>query len=546
MIKMNGKRYILLVAVIIMAIGFTLTFSYNMNNQVEKSGGFVIPKPAFSDGTHDLNSRIKSKNEPVINEFVTYLNPNNLESIEGNDFHVIIYRMNSQAYEVYFNDILIGAVGDMENGKSHTYNSSNSFSVKKSQISDTNKLTIRTYGIYMTGLEIDSVGVTDGLSARKINETLHLLTSGFSMAGIGAIILGIIISIMTYFKGDRKNKTLIYLSFAVLFLACYSLEYLNLPYLIISYVAFKKMIILFLYSCIFFFGLAFKEHYKKWFLISISSSVLAIVIVAAIFTKTLITFKYIYDITSIGLAASLLLWFLYSLLNKDDSEEHYIFLASTLMMLIIAISDTLLLFIVGGVVSTSIITHVMVFIFILVNLMNIDMHRRNVLISSESRQRSHFYKQSITDYLTGVFNKKYILQVLKKESSALTIAMLDLDNFKYINDTYGHQGGDYILEHVAAKMREEFRDTDIIGRYGGDEFIVILIGCSERKAFDIMNRFRMHLEMDKFEYDRNEIKLTTSVGIAFTRENPDVEKLIKNADQALYRAKDSGRNRVSI
>jgi diguanylate cyclase (GGDEF)-like protein len=543
---MKGNKYILIAAAVILLMGFILTFAYNMNNQVEKAGGFIIPKTTFSDGTRDLTSRIKDKSEPLINEFSAYAAKSDLDSISGDAFHILVYRLNSQAYEVYFNDTYIGTVGDMVNGRSHTYNSSNSFAVSKSLIGDYNKITIRTYGIYMTGLETNSVGVTDEETARKINEILHLLSSGFTMTGIGAIVFGILISLLTYMRSDRKNKALVYLSVAVAFLGIYSLEYLNLPYLSFSYILFKKIIMCSLYACIFFFGMAFREYYRKWHLVAVSSTIFIIVILAAIFTRTLITFKYIYDITYFGIAVSFVVWFFHSLFADDDSEERYVFAASSLMLLILAFSDILQMVIIGGVISTSIINHVLIIIFILVMLMNVELHRRNVRISSESSQRSHFYHQSITDQLTGVYNKNHMLKILEDEIPPLSVAMLDLDKFKEINDRYGHQCGDYVLEHVAAKMKDEFRDTDIIGRYGGDEFMVILIGCSERNAFDIMNRFRMHLEMDKIEYDGNEIKVTTSVGISYIREKSDIKKMIKNADEALYRAKDSGRNRVSI
>ncbi|MBN2882087.1 MAG: hypothetical protein JXN10_01050, partial [Clostridia bacterium] len=389
---MKGKRYILIAAAVVLITGFILTFAYNMNNQVEKSGGFIIPKTTFSDGTYDLTSRIKDKVEPIINEFSAYASRSDLESIAGDDFHIIIYRLNSQAYEVYFNDTYIGTVGDMENGRSHTYNSPNSFAVSKSLISDYNKITIRTYGIYMTGLETNSIGVTDEETARKINGILHLFSSGFTMTGIGAIVFGILISLLTYMRSDRKNKALVYLSLAVAFLGIYSLEYLNLPYLSFPYILFKKIIICSLYACIFFFGMAFREYYNKWHLVAVSSTIFIIVLLAAIFTGTLITFKYIYDITNFGIVVSLVVWFIHSLFADDNSEERYVFAASSLMLMILSFSDILQMVIIGGVISTSIINHVLIFIFILVMLMNVELHRRNVRISNESSQRSLFYR----------------------------------------------------------------------------------------------------------------------------------------------------------
>lgn len=247
------------------------------------------------------------------------------------------------------------------------------------------------------------------------------------------------------------------------------------------------------------------------------------------------------------ISINFILWIVIAVKNLKEKDEAIIFLCSFINLLILSLTDGLQLVIFGGTVSTSIVSHVLIFSFILVLLLYLEINRRNITIENETRQRSHFYKQAISDHLTGVFNLKYTVDILTSETSPYTLVMLDIDNFKNINDRFGHQGGDFMLKHLVKKMKDEFRDTDLIGRYGGDEFIVILRGCSEKNAFEIMNRFRMHIEHDRLKYGSSVMNTTISIGIAYcTMPNCDADTIIKQADEALYRAKHNGKNQVSI
>jgi len=161
---------------------------------------------------------------------------------------------------------------------------------------------------------------------------------------------------------------------------------------------------------------------------------------------------------------------------------------------------------------------------------------------------------SIIDELTKFYNRRYLMLKLKEEiernyryKSPVSLIMLDIDHFKKINDTYGHDVGDVILKSVSNLIRENLRKTDIPCRYGGEEFIVILPLTILKYAYNIGERIRIELENKEITNSNGlKIKATISIGIAELKENENIDNLLKRVDDALYSAKNKGRNRTEI
>ncbi|SHF16956.1 diguanylate cyclase (GGDEF) domain-containing protein [Desulforamulus putei DSM 12395] len=151
-----------------------------------------------------------------------------------------------------------------------------------------------------------------------------------------------------------------------------------------------------------------------------------------------------------------------------------------------------------------------------------------------------------TDGLTGVANRKHLdsrLAEMIKNDSVFSVIMLDIDHFKKVNDTYGHQAGDEVLKHFAKTISKTVRLGDLVARYGGEEFAVICLSDAQNTR-KVAERIREAVEATPVQTCAGTIKITASLGVAQRRPEDTVESLIQRADGFLYQAKQEGRNRV--
>jgi diguanylate cyclase (GGDEF)-like protein len=168
------------------------------------------------------------------------------------------------------------------------------------------------------------------------------------------------------------------------------------------------------------------------------------------------------------------------------------------------------------------------------------------------RHHQELRVKATRDHLTGVLNRGTILQLLEKElahsyevDEPTSVILLDVDAFKLINDTYGHMIGDAVLRELVRRLQVSLRSYDAIGRYGGEEFLIILPGCQKSNALLAAERLRHAIAAAPVETTATRLNVTISLGIATTSSYgpPSLEKIITAADRALYRAKAAGRNR---
>ena len=161
---------------------------------------------------------------------------------------------------------------------------------------------------------------------------------------------------------------------------------------------------------------------------------------------------------------------------------------------------------------------------------------------------------SVTDPLTGLYNRRHFEDNLEREflravryDNNLSFAIIDVDFFKKVNDTYGHSCGDYVLKEVAYLILQTFRKTDMVFRYGGEEFAVIITETPIEKAVIALGRLRKAISEYPFSYNGTKIKITVSIGVSeVNKQTESVHQLFENADKALYKAKENGRNQISL
>ncbi|MBF0609301.1 MAG: diguanylate cyclase [Candidatus Magnetobacterium sp. LHC-1] len=171
-----------------------------------------------------------------------------------------------------------------------------------------------------------------------------------------------------------------------------------------------------------------------------------------------------------------------------------------------------------------------------------------VLDANKMLQQLSYY-----DGLTNIYNRMYLEKLLEREfenaktgGAPFSVVMFDLDHFKRVNDTYGHLAGDDVLKTVAKTVASHLRQADILGRYGGEEFLIIVPDISDAELMLLCRRIRTSIEETVVQHDGIDIRVTLSIGIATYRESmTDYLQIVHEADIALYQSKKLGRNRVT-
>ncbi len=187
-------------------------------------------------------------------------------------------------------------------------------------------------------------------------------------------------------------------------------------------------------------------------------------------------------------------------------------------------------------------------------LARLELHMRLRRLQAELRDKNAMLAEiSITDLVTGLRNRRYVTEFLSIEllraaryKSPLSVLLLDLDYFKRVNDTHGHKAGDSVLHEVGARLRASLRGTDLAGRFGGEEFLVVLPQTDTAGACTLGERIRQAVAEAPFEIGSGPpIPVTVSIGAASLQDaTQTAEQLVEAADAALYAAKDGGRDRV--
>lgn len=157
------------------------------------------------------------------------------------------------------------------------------------------------------------------------------------------------------------------------------------------------------------------------------------------------------------------------------------------------------------------------------------------------------------DFLTGVYNRRYFyddmneyIAYAEERAEPYAVAMLDIDHFKEINDACGHDSGDRVLKTLAKKLIDETKNGDLIARFGGEEFCIVLKNVSNEEAVKFFVNLRANIASCNIQLKKEQINFTISIGVAFSRSDYKLDELLELADEALYRAKENGRNRVEI
>jgi diguanylate cyclase (GGDEF)-like protein len=174
-------------------------------------------------------------------------------------------------------------------------------------------------------------------------------------------------------------------------------------------------------------------------------------------------------------------------------------------------------------------------------------------VNSLEEELTKTKNESMKDHLTGLLTRRAYNDEIKKIESSYkrhnthyAVVFFDLDYFKKVNDTYGHECGDVILSTFAKILEKNTRDHDIVGRYGGEEFVAIVHFNLNRELLQYLKRIKMIVTANNFKYKEHEIKVTFSAGVAIRSDHESYDSAIQKADMLLYDAKENGRNQIKL
>jgi len=204
------------------------------------------------------------------------------------------------------------------------------------------------------------------------------------------------------------------------------------------------------------------------------------------------------------------------------------------------IHDIFINFVITDKIYLSQIGIVFIYIFLAYTILH-DFTLLNKKYILEKKRADLNYKKSLKDPLTGIFNRKVLEKLETIIDNTYSALMLDIDDFKEINDNYSHLIGDSILKNISNILKKNLRDDDVIIRYGGDEFLIFLSNSNMDIAKKVASKINNVIRKTNF---KNEIKITCSIGIKKVNINESLNKIIEISDKNMYKAKEMGKNQI--
>ena len=506
--------------------------------------GVELGGERFSDGVNNLESRMLRPDEPIQNLYTAQISKAELDTIKGDGRSLLINRMNGQGVRVYFNGILIGSMGDPDRGRANVWNTAFMFPIDPNLVQPENVLSLEIHHEYGVGIE-GMMLITDDTTARKMLGSISLVTGTLTSISIGMAICGCIMIIFMILLNQRRYSPFAFMAASLIALGIYALDYTHIAHLPVSYLAYKKIILAALFLSVSAASVTVSKLFYKKLPMIMSFIPLGLVTAGIIATGDMLAFKRWYHLCMALIPVTLAVWLGVIIPCYRVKEESKIFFFGLMLFFVVSVYNILVLFLFPGYISGSIFPYVVIYLTVLILMSNLDIKRKNDVIQQESSRRFHFYRKSVTDGLTGLYNRDYMISRLDKEKPPFAVAMLDIDNFKCVNDEYGHQTGDRMIQFAGKMLTTTLRDTDKVGRYGGDEFIVILNSCGPN-AYSIMERFRSEIANNCQAVGDKLLSITLSVGICYIMEEESADQILRKADKALYLAKQNGRNMVCM
>lgn len=432
-----------------------------------------LKTPAFQPGVYQVSMNLPFSKPPK-----------NTKST--GDYVLVLPSIDGNAINVYFNGHFIGNHGDFTEGNSNIWYAAKFFSVPKSFMKAENSLVIEIRATYEAGISHLPYLVERSQSPHALF-WLSFSSQGLIVMVTGAIIiLGFILGFMGFSMYPENNSRLI-LGLACFLTAVFLTDFMNLEYLQVSLLAFKKIVVIARHLAAIVFCVGFlklierdTDLFAKIF-IAIQVACSAVLL----YPPTVHLLKQFYTITYLTILP-LPLYLLYFLFDKQLKKREYsTLLAGVIFATLTAIRDVVIPLISPGTLYLSHFGFMILIISAAWFIVLDDIKHFHLFIQEKSKSEQYRH-ESLHDSLTGAYNRSMLAEMQRDLPADYSLILMDVDNLKEINDTYGHLAGDYALAYLVSRVQNFIRHDDLTIRYGGDEFLILLPHCPTERLDTIV------------------------------------------------------------
>ncbi len=508
---------------------------WSLNHQNQKIGIYSLPfyitgasSAQFSSGLYSLSSKF-SVPEKV-------------------DMPLLVLpEINANAFSVYIDGTLSGRIGDMQNGRSNRWNTPHSFMLSDPLEPGTHSIELRAYGLYEIGIASAPYIHNARSYSLKILSLYFFNNIGIAII-IGALVILVLIFIITARTIVTENKHRLLLAISLLGLAVYLFDYLFIPYLPMDYYVFKKIPLAGLYAAIFFSIPGFFGYHNRklnigaklvMFLPAISFIIITIV------PRDIFQVREVYKYANLTLFPYIVLMHASLMYRRQTDDRSRLIIFGLTFLTILALRDVLQIIFDQG---TMVLSHLGIAVFLLTITFAFirEMAEYYTQLVKMEQWADAVYQESMHDPLTGALNRKAFDVLKQLRPERFSIIILDLDDFKTINDTHGHQAGDQVLKAVAETIIQNIRKSDYLVRLGGDEFAVILFACDLATACNSAENLLQRINNLSIQYKEHSLRISCSMGVGTVPTAANVDERMVKIDQSMYEAKRAGKGRVAV
>ena len=539
---MKLRVYMVLLFVLIICMSLIVAKKSSDFSQYDYLDHTFIANEAFTPSIGAYNFRYANMQHNV---YEVSISGEDLPTGGQESLALVLYRLSDNAHNIYFNDILIGSQGDMANGQSNLWNGLFSYPVEQSLILDQNHLRIETLSTYRSGLSSDGLYFYRLSDLNQVYATLNFYGERMNTFMIGFIFFSSLITLIFFFISERRNTTFLMVSVATIMTGIYYSDYLVFTDVIIPYLVYKKIVMSALFIGVGFYSYVVARYFQQYWVRLLGHITIWGFGIIVVFSQDMVRFKELYSFWYLMILINVFAWLFLALYRIKKQIAAFIFLISFITIAVYGSVVVVMDWIGGYYDFNSPALFISIYAFIPLLLIYEAILEKELLLKKERNLREIDFLNSMTDKLTGTWNRRYYAMIEDEVSSHYAMALMDIDNFKAINDTYGHLAGDQILIQMTDILQKNLRKTDIVCRYGGDEFVIIMKECEKEEAYRIMEGIRYNVESQEFLIDDQVIHATISIGLGDSSNALTYKYAFKEVDQRLYQAKAQGKNRVA-